>query len=447
MSGTGTSRSRIPPQARLLFATTAKSIADSTTQLIETSRTVLDQIIAETTPESANFENVLLPLAHFRNSTAAETGVLAFYKEASSDATLRDESSKSKLLLDNFETGTALREDLFLLIDSVVRKNEELDSESERLLRREHRTLQNNGLGLPATSRERFGEIKIHINKATSEFRRNMNEENEYVDFTEKDLVGVPAHVLESTLLDDGSGNNERKCRLTFQPNHFYPTMRYALSSKTRMRYMTGYENRCTNNLPLFRDIVLLRDEAARMLGYASHAEWRAGGLMAGTPDTALAFLDDLRSQLQSGLQADIQALKRLKLDHLASEGIKSDGKFYIWDMSFYHRLMLETQYSVDQKKIAEYFPIQVVVPAMLDNFKQVFGLVFQEVSRDTSELKALNQTWHEDVQLFDVYDSDEIGGSFLGFLYLDLYTREGKYGGPANFNLQPVCARQVFIE
>jgi metallopeptidase MepB len=168
---------------------------------------------------------------------------------------------------------------------------------------------------------------------------------------------------------------------------------------------------------------------------------------MAGAPETALAFLDDLRSQLQPGLRADTQVLKRLKLDHLASEGIKFDGKFYIWDMSFYHRLMLETQYSVDQKKIAEYFPIQVVVPAMLDNFKQVFGLVFQEVSHDTSELKALNQTWHEDVQLFDVWDSDDVGGSFLGFLYLDLYTREGKYGGAANFNLQPVCVRQILTE
>jgi metallopeptidase MepB len=447
MSGARTSKPRIPPQARLLFATTAKSIANSTTQLVETSRKAIDQIVAETSADSANFENVLLSLAHCRNTIAAETGVLAFYKEASSDPSFRDESSKSKMLLDNFSTELAMREDLFVLVDSVVKKVKELDSESERLLRREHRTFQDNGLGLSATSRERFGEIKIHINKATSEFRKNINEENEYVDFTEKDLVGVPSHVLQSTSLGDGSNNNERKYRLTFQPNHFYPTMRYALSSETRKRYMTGYENRCTDNLPLFRDIVLLRDEAARMLGYASHADWRAGGLMAGAPETALAFLDDLRSQLQPGLRADTQVLKRLKLDHLASEGIKFDGKFYIWDMSFYHRLMLETQYSVDQKKIAEYFPIQVVVPAMLDNFKQVFGLVFQEVSHDTSELKALNQTWHEDVQLFDVWDSDDVGGSFLGFLYLDLYTREGKYGGAANFNLQPVCVRQILTE
>lgn len=439
MTETVTQHQRVPNQARLLFATTTKLIADSTTQVIKTSRQVLDRIVAETIPGSASFENVLLPLAHCRNAIAAEAGILGFYKEASSDASLRDESVKSKLLLDNFNNEIAMREDLFLLIDAVVKNKGVLDSEDERLLRREHRTFHDNGLGLPATDRDRFSGIKTQINKATSEFRRNMNEENEYVDFTAQDLVGVPGHVLESTKLDDGPGD-VKTFRLTFQPNHFYPTMRYAQSSETRKRYMVGYENRCANNVPLFQEIVLLRDEAARTLGCASHAEWRTERLMAGTTDNVVQFLNDLRSQLQPGLQADLDALKRLKSDHLKDQGTDFDGKFYVWDISFYHRLLLESQHQVDQKKIAEYFPIQTVVPAMLKNFQHLFGLVFYEVQEFTNELKA-NQIWHEDVKIFDVWDSDDLGGSFLGFLYLDLYTREGKYGSAANFNLQPVCS------
>lgn len=440
MPGTKASKPKLPPQARALFVTIAKSIADSTTQLIETSRQALDQIVAQTSVESANFENVLLPLAHCRNTIAAEAGLLGFYKEVSSDVSLRDESSRSKLLLDNFNSEIAMREDLFVIIDSVVKRNEVLDNESERLLRKEHRTFYDNGLGLPAAARDRFNEIKTRINTITSEFRRNMNEENEYVDFTAQDLVGAPAHVLQSAMPGHGSDDNEKVFRLTFQPSHFYPTMRYAKSTEARKRYMIGFENRCANNIPLFREMMLLRDEAARMLDYASHAEWRTGGLMAGTPEHVNTFLGDLRSQLQPGLQSDLNALKRLKSDHLAGQGIDFDGRFYVWDISFYHRLMLETQYSVDQKRIAEYFPIQTVVPAMLNNFEQVFGLVFREVLGDTSNLKVLNQIWHEDVQVFDVWDSDDIGGSFLGFLYLDLYDRKGKYGSAANFNLQPVC-------
>lgn len=432
-----------PPQARLLFATKAKAVADSTTQLINQSRQAIDQIIATASPASTTFENVLLPLAHVRNALAAEAGVLGFYKEVSSDESLRNASVKSKLLLENFNNEIAMREDLFVLIDAVVKINEILDDESARLLRREHRAFQDNGLGLPATDRVRFAEVKTRINEATSEFRRNVNEENEHVDFTEQDLVGVPAHVLEDTMLEDGP-QNEKVFRLTFQPNHFYPTMRYAQSSETRKRYMIAYENRCADNVPLFRDIVLLRDEAARMLGYNSHAQWRAENLMAGTPEVILTFLDDLRSRLQPGLQNDLDALKKLKSHHLAAEGFDFDGRFYVWDISFYHRLMLETQHQVDQKRIAEYFPIQTVVPAMLNNFQRLFGLQFHESSDDNKKLRNLNQIWHDDVQVFDVWDSNDLDGSFLGFLYLDLYARESKYGNAANFNLQPVCILQA---
>lgn len=357
MTDTNPLQFKVPPQERLLFATTAKSIADSTKQLIELSRQALDHVVATTSPQSADFRNVLLPLAHCRNAIAAEGGILGFYKEASGDASLRDESVNSKLLLDNFDNEIAMREDLFVRIDSVAKKNETLDQESKRLLRREHQTFHDNGLGLGAADRDKFSEIKTCINKATSEFRRNMNEENDHIDFTAHDLIGVPAHVLESTKLD----NDEGIFRLTFQPNHFYPTMRFARSSEARKRYMIGYETRCANNVSLFREIVLLRDEVARMLGYSSHAGWRTGHLMAGTPDKVMTFLDDLRRQLQPGLQDDIDALMKLKSDYLADLGVDFDGKFYVWDISFYHRLMLERQYRVDQKRIAEYFPIQAI--------------------------------------------------------------------------------------
>lgn len=370
---------------------------------------------------------------------AAEGRLLGFYKEVPEDASLRDESSKSKLLLDNFEAEIAMREDLFALVDSVAMKKPVLDEESNRLLQREHRMFRDNGLGLSKASRERFKDIKIQINKATSEFRRNMVEGREFVEVTADDMSGVPAFVLKSTSPEGKSDQEEGKFRLTFQPTQFNPTMRYAQPSETRKRYMIGYENRCANNVPLLRDIILLRDEAARMLGYVNHAAWRTEGLMSKTPANAFSFLETSRSQLQTNLQADLQTSKQLKSEHLRDQGAEYDGKFYVWDLSFFHRLMLEIRYAVDQKRIAKYFPIQTVVRAMLNIFKHIFGLDFQETSDDTATLKALNQTWHEDVQIWDVWDSGDIGGNFLGYLYLDLYTREGKYGSAANLNLTPV--------
>jgi metallopeptidase MepB len=335
--------SKAPPQSRPTFATSATVVANTTKQLIEASRRKLDQIVAGTSAKTASFENVLLPMAHCRNSMAVEARILSFYKEVSSDANLRNESRNSKLLFDDFEIEIGMREDLFLLVDSVVKKNQDLDLESKRLLRAEHRNFQANGLALPKNHRDRFKEIKLRLNEATGEFRKNMIEENGYVEFCEEDMAGVPADVLRSARLDGDPSHNGEKFRLTFQPTHFYPTLRYAQSTETRKRYLIAYENRCINNVPLFREVVLLRDEAARLLGYANHAAWRTEGLMAGTPENVLTFLQDLRSQLQSSCQAELEALKRLKCNHLGDQGVGFDGKLYVWDISFYHRLMLET--------------------------------------------------------------------------------------------------------
>lgn len=84
----------------------------------------------------------------------------------------------------------------------------------------------------------------------------------------------------------------------------------------------------------------------------------------------------------------------------------------------------------------------------MLKIFENLFGLIFVEIAGDErSEFaKSGNGTglvWHEEVQLFGVWDSEDEGGGFLGYLYLDLYSRKNKYSNPSNWNLQPVKFRR----
>jgi metallopeptidase MepB len=81
----------------------------------------------------------------------------------------------------------------------------------------------------------------------------------------------------------------------------------------------------------------------------------------------------------------------------------------------------------------------------MLKIFEELFGLEFVEiVGEDRAAVaptgKGDDIVWHEDVQVFSVWDDAGEGNGFVGYLYLDLFPREGKYGHAANFNLQPVC-------
>lgn len=394
-------------------------------------------------PNSATFANVLLPLTQADNVRQTESHILCFYQNVSPDPTLRDASREAQKLLDSFHSESGLREDLFQLVDAVVRRNEDLDTESRLLLEREHKDFTRDGLGLPAGPvRDRFREIRQRISGLKMEFRRNQNEDSGCIFLRPEELEGIPDDVLSE--LEKGSGEDEGKLQLPLDHSHFSDAMRYAKKSETRRRVYIAGANKYPGNVAIFRETMVLRDEAARMLGYESHAAFRLENKMAKTPENVNSFLADLRSRLTGGGEKELDELKRAKEKELEDRGEVFDGRFFLWDESFYSGTILEGQYKVDGKKISEWFPLETTTKAMLGIFEHLFGLVFEEiVGGERDELagfgKGSNLVWHEDVQVFAVWDDEEEGGGFVGYLYLDLYARNGKYQGPANFNLQPV--------
>ncbi|KAL1969834.1 hypothetical protein VTN77DRAFT_7343 [Rasamsonia byssochlamydoides] len=433
---------RTPPQAPPVFTATPTSIIEDTKRLIERSRKVQDQVAANVQPETATFANVMLPLAHDENAMTLEAHILAFYQAVSTDQKLRDASSEAEKLLDDFAIETSMREDLYRLVDAALKRNEDLDPESRRLLEKEHKDYIRNGLGLPAgPKRDRFKEIKKRLSQLSIEFQKNLNEENGGVWFTREELDGVPEDVLSG--LQKGEGENEGKLRVTFKYPDLFPTLKYAKNAETRKRLAIANENKCNQNVPLFREAMILRDEAARLLGYPNHAAFRIEDKMAKTPQTVDSFLGDLRSRLTAGGQKELEKLKQLKKEDLESRGETFDGHYYLWDHRFYDRLMLEKEYSLDQQRIAEFFPLQTTIEGMLRIFEELFGLVFVEIVGEERDKvaesgKGSDIVWHEDVQIFSVWDDEGEGSGFVGYLYLDLFPREGKYGHAANFNLQP---------
>src|SRR5271168_1715350 len=87
---------------------------------------------------------------------------------------------------------------------------------------------------------------------------------------------------------------------------------------------------KCNANIPLFREAIILRDEAARLLGYPDHASFQIEDKMAKTPKTVLDFLGDLRTQLTLGSVKEIKHLKDLKKQDLKSRCLEADGNFYL---------------------------------------------------------------------------------------------------------------------
>ena len=443
---------RKPPQAPPVFVATPQSLLDDAKRLIDASRKTQDAVVASVTPETATFANVLKPLVDHENEMALESNILIIYHMVSTDAKIRHASTEVIKMLDEFYIESSMREDLFRLVDAVYQKeisssSSSLDPESRRLLEKERKNFISNGLGLPAgPQRDRFKEIKKRLSHLETEFQKNLNEETGGIWFTKEELDGVPEDVLSGLQTGEAGTDNEGKLRLTFKYPDLFPTMKYAKNAETRKRVAIGNENKCNQNVPLMQEAIVLRDEAARMLGYPNHAAFRVEDKMAKTPQTVDTFLGDLRSRLTEGGQKEVQKLLELKKADVEARSEPFDGRYYLWDHRFYDRMMLEKEYQVDHQQLAEYFPLQTMTEGMLKIFEELFGLVFVEITGEHRDAispsgKGADLAWHPDVQMYSVWNDDGEGGGFVGYLYLDMFPRDGKYGHACNANLQPVSA------
>jgi metallopeptidase MepB len=411
---------------------------------VDRSKAVHDAIVRDLTPETATFANAMLPMAHDDDKMALETHIIGFYQAVSTDQKLRDASTEAEKQLDDWSIEASMNEDVFKLIDAALKKNEKIGPESKRLLEKTHKGYIRNGLGIPAgPKRDRFKEIKKRLSEISISFQKNLNEEDGGIWFTPEELEGVPEDVVGN--LKKGEGENAGKVRLSFKYPDLFPALKYGKNPETRKKIFVDNENKCNQNVPLFKEAVVLRDEAARLLGYKNHAEFRIEDKMAKTPKTVDDFLGDLRTRLAPGGKEEIEKLLELKKQDLQNRSRTNDfdGRYYLWDHRYYDTLMLENEYSLDQQKIAEYFPLQPTIEGMLKIFEEIFGLVFVEIvgkERDaiSPSGKGDDIVWHEEVQVFSVWDDDGEGNGFVGYLYLDLFPRQGKYGHAANFNLQP---------
>lgn len=431
-----------PPQAPPLFTGTPESVIADTKRLIEVSRGLQDQLVKDIKPEDATFKNSVLPQAWESNESSLEANILCFYSAVSTDKALRDASTDAEKLFSDFGIESSMREDVFRLVDGAYNHEKgKLDqaSESWRLLEKERKSYIRNGLGIPAgPKRDRFKEIKMRLSDLSIQFQKRLNEENGALWFTTEELEGLPKDLVEN--FEKGEGEHSGKVKVSFKYPDLFPTLKYAKNVETRKKMFVSNENKCNDNVELFKETIILRDEAARLLGYPNHASFVIEEKMMKTPKTVDDFLGDLRRRLADGGLKEIETLKALKKKDMASRGDKSfDGNYYLWDHRFYDNLMVEQDYQVDQEKIAEYFPLNVAIQGMFKIFEQSFGMSFVEVvGKDRDAISPTGNgtdiVWHKDVQIFSVWDSEDEGGEFIGYLYLDLHPREGKYGHAANF-------------
>lgn len=446
---------KIPPQLPPVFPATADSIRADGRFLKEEVAALYDDIVATVRPENATFANVLEPILMKQNESWPWPSILTLYRHVSPDESVRAASNEVSKLLSNVQLEMETRADFAGLLRIVYElERGKVDEEQRRILDFHHKTLVLNGLAQMTNDTRQFGtdsqrrrvikQLQKELTNLTNTVMSNLVEKQEGVWFSGEELEGVPLEELDMDGLEIGSGEEKDKMKLTFGPLHRRLVMTRAINETTRRRYFIAGENRNRINIPLFQKMVELRDELARKVGYENHASLRISSNMAKTPSRVNSFLSHLHDKVRhGGAQEAARMLERKKRDCQA-RGVAFDGNLYLWDRAFYSgEGDVAGEEGGDDWDSWRYFPLDSTVERVLGLMGRLFGLVFVEVQGQDRHRLSRNGdgsqlVWHPDVRMYAVWDDEEAGGAFAGYLYLDLFWREHKAGPAFSLELIP---------
>lgn len=383
-----------------------------------------DRIIADVVGNSAGsrtFANSMLPLEEASDLVAAASGQHAFMAYVTADDALRAAAREWDEKLDKYMVALSFREDLYQAIKEFAATDEakNLAGEEKRWLEFELRDYRRNGFDLPAAERARVRELFDRLVELDVQFRKNIDEYEDFIVVSREQLSAMPEAWIESLGTVEEGGETRYKVSLDYP--EIQPFMANCPDGELR-RQLFGKDQRKggEENVRILEDAIKVRHEIATMLGYDSWAAYRTETRMAKTREAVSTFLRDLRGKVTLKAGEDLQQMRDLAKDR----GVETVN---IWDWRYYHNELLKTKYAVDDFEVAKYFPLDAVLEGLFGVYQHILGVKFTEAPGAPR--------WHPDVLAYDI--SEAAGGAPFARFYMDLFPRPNKYGHAAAFTLR----------
>ncbi|OBZ71150.1 Thimet oligopeptidase [Grifola frondosa] len=417
-----------PPQASPTWTHSAADVLALTKDAIQQERVLHDKVAA-LAPADCNFESVFVALAHGEATFDSISEPLSFYQNVSPSKELRDASNEAEILVRDFGVESSMRLDVFRAKQAAEKNIKEsgrkLSPEEQRLVDKMLLDGRRAGLALPEKERDELTRLKKELSQTSLEFSGT-------VSFTLEELKGVPADVISG--YSKRTEGNKELYDITFKTPDIFPVFKFAENPETRRIAYERFESRLEINVPILSKALDLRRQIAKLLEYDTWADFVTEVKMVKNAKGVKEFLTDLEQKLRPVGLKDRETLLALKKEEHEEKGLPFDGEFYIWDYRYYDRKFIERTLNLDDQLVKEYFPVSVVVPAILEIYQNLLGVRFVEIK---------GETWHPEVQQFAVWENDAKDSSgFVGYCYLDLFPRASKYSHAAVWPLLPGYAK-----
>jgi len=302
-----------------------------------------------------------------------------------------------------------------------------LNTEQRQALKNALRNFVLGGADLQGADRERFAAIAERQAYLGQKFSENaLDATDAFAYYTqEAELDGLPEDVKQ-TARNAAQADGKEGYKLTLKMPCYLPVMQFASSSALRQTLYRAYVTRASDqagtdlsqfdNTDIINELLALRLEEAKLLGYPNFGTLSVVPKMADSPEQVVTFLRDLAQRARPFAEQDLADLRSFAREHLNLPEPQA------WDWPFISEKLKEARYAFNEQEVKQYFPLPRVLAGLFDIVQTLFEVSIRE---DHAPV------WHESVRFFRIERATKQGTpELVGQFYLDPQARNGKRGG-----------------
>ncbi|OOF88537.1 oligopeptidase A [Rodentibacter ratti] len=392
-------------------------------KLIQDCRDTIEQVLNQ---PHFTWENFILPLTEASDSLSRAWSPVSHLNSVKNSPELREAYQACLPLLSEYSTWVGQHKGLYNAYFALKNSPEFADYSvaQKKSIENALRDFDLSGIALPEEKQKRYGEISSRLSELSSQFSNNVLDATmgwEKVIEDEAELKGLPESALQAAK-QSAESKGLKGYRFTLEIPSYLPIMTYCENQALREEMYRAYATRASeqgpnagkwDNSKIMEEILTLRIELAKLLGFTTYTELSLATKMAENPQQVLDFLDNLAKRAKPQGEKELAELKAYCEQEFGVTNLEP------WDIAFYSEKQKQHLYAINDEELRPYFPEDRVLSGLFELIKRIFNI--HAVERFDVD------TWHKDVRFFDLIDEkDQLRGSF----YLDLYVRENKRGG-----------------
>lgn len=412
-------------------------------ELSELEQALNKKLVSE---ETITWEDVMPPLHHINEQLRWSWGVVSHLNGVNNSSELREAHTAQQPEVVRFGNRIGQSKAIHsALIKLNKNPDQSLDQTQQRILNTELLSMKHRGVGLEGAIQQEFNSASERLAELATNFSNHVLDATQQWSLllTESEQVdGLPPRALEilasaardaGDLHENGQPANAEHgpWRVGLDLPRYIPFITYSSQRELRETIYKAHVSRASsaelNNQPLIEEILDLRLDQAKRLGYANWAELSLASKMADSVQSVECLLEELRSAAYPVAESELAELQKFANQHIESTKTKTarddlpHDELKPWDVSFWAERLRQDRFNLNQENLRPWFPLPRVLEGLFNLCELLFNIRIEAADGEAP-------IWHDDVRFFRVLDQN---GEALAAFYLDPFSRpSSKRGG-----------------